>query len=324
MQPSLSAAYTTAVVDADGTEVSNVGSDQSAWFDASTIGVAERQGLNFWAGPDTVELYSVDGSKTADLQGSFSAMLVGFGHVAVAPHNGGLSPSDTFQLWDGDNLSAPIAGFPWAWSADGTRLAVLHGRKGDYYVGPGDPGTIEVVDDKGDAIASFSDLVAATSSGMYFSPDNRYLAIDDAVDKVGVDPFDVVVDTQTSTVEKLGPPYSTYGLFGWTNSDTLYMGSPDGPSTWTPDGGYKRTSIPKNSVLAVSEAGLLAYWPESSTRLTIRSGGNEQSVDLPGAIDGTSWSPEGSRLAVTYSDEGASTPMHLTILQAPHFAFAAS
>lgn len=251
-------------------------------------------------------------------------MLVGLGHVAVAPHNGGLSPSDTFQLWDGNKLSAPISGFPWAWSDDGTRLAVLHGRTGDYYVGPGDPGTIEVVDAKGVSIASFGDLVAATSSGMYFSPDDRYLAIDDAVDKVGVDPFDVVLDTQTSTVEKLGPPYSTYGLFGWTSPDTLYMGSPDGPSTWMPAGGYTRTSIPKNSVLAVSEAGILASWPESSTRLTIRSGGNDQTVDLPGAIDGATWSPDGSRLALVYRENGGSTPMQLTILQAPDFAFAAS
>ncbi len=288
-----------------------------AWFDSSTVIADETEGLNFWPGPNVVQLYGLNGYAVKELQHSHASAVMGLGHATV--------PVDSrrFKVWDGDALSEPIRGDPVEWSPDGTRLATLHPVDVPIRIGPGHSGTIEVLDDHGVSVMSLTDWAGTESSSVAFSPDNRYLAIDGLsrdAEKVGI----LVIDTQTGAVEVIRTE-SFYGYLAWTLDDALWFVPFDGPiSTWTPDQGVTETDIPGQTHLSVSGGGSAAYWEDGSSKINVRAPGKKLQIDMPGSVTGASWTPDGSRLAVTYAIYGTDDAgAHLVVLEAPEFAVTA-
>lgn len=106
--------------------------DRVYWLDASHL-LGYRD--NIGSSGAVASIADLAGSVVAApqiLNGEPDGLPNGFGDVAVARKDAsGAVSTYTFSVWSGDRVSAPHDGYPMAWSADGTRLAVVHFIKWD-------------------------------------------------------------------------------------------------------------------------------------------------------------------------------------------------
>ena len=101
--------------------------DRAYWLDASHV-LGYRD--NIGSSGAVASIADLTGSVVAapqTLNGEPDGLPNGFGAVAIARKDASASVATyTFSVWSSGGLSAPHDGYPMAWSADGTKLAVVH------------------------------------------------------------------------------------------------------------------------------------------------------------------------------------------------------
>jgi Tol biopolymer transport system component len=215
-----------------------------------------------------------------------------------------------YRVWNGDMLSPARDGEPVAWSSDGRLLAGLVPLSGSQGNLP--EGTLSIVDQSGSMKVQMPEWIGDTYGQYAFSPDGRYLAACLRGNNTGELQAMRVVDIQA---ESVSGPVGNCGYLSWSSDDTLY--SSDGttaPRMWTSSMGAATVGLPANSVIFVSPSGSSAEWSDSSPELNIVTGSEMSTYQASGNIQGLSWSPDGSAIAVTSLTSDGATDV-LTIVR---------
>jgi WD40 repeat protein len=249
-----------------------------------------------------IRLFDIHGNQIGAVPTEFDDVRFAPGTPILAgiePASGNNSVATKYRIWDGQNLSSPLAGVALRWAPDGSELAVL--------VSPtngGQEGTLAVVDVTGKEILRVPGWTGDFRNPVAFSHDGLYLAAcrDSSPTQY---PQIHVVDLATGSVsDSLG----NCGSFSWTASDALYASTWGGslPRMWTPSAGVMDAHIPGTTAVASSD-GNVAYFSSDPT-VHIQAGGVTRDYTFPGPIEGLSWSPDGSTLAVVSSASADTSP----------------
>ena len=300
------------VLDAAGVELWGFDAWETGWLGPTTIGAAGKSGPG--AALETVRLYDLSGSQTGEISTVFESVVYGGGHDVFAgtyPGNGDFAQGGTFSIWNGATVSPPQAGNALAWSADGTRLAILLPPWTNEKVAM--DGRLAIVDGTGKQVFALDGWYGSTLGDYKFSPDGRYLTACLTRDTNQIEQG-AVVDTETAQVTVLGGACS--GL-AWTNDPAVYA-----PSTglgekwlrWTPaDGAARIPNVSSDAVVFAAPNGNIATWSSAQpAMLDLVVNSVSEQRQLPGPLPGdyvipyVSWRPDGQALAVVYSLSGHS------------------
>jgi hypothetical protein len=309
--------------DAAGILTGSCAGDDAAWVDSTTIAVATRGSHGAEA---TVSLVGLNGHRKATLPGTYSensatmalngGMLIGSGHgqLAIADQGGGNGSEPSFVVWNGRSLSSPKEGVPIAWSADGSRLAVLQagGRAGANVAhdpgfagslratGPSISGSLQVLSFPGlQTIVSINgSFRVSAGSPVYgygldasFSPNGRRLLISGTL-----------VDLGTRSTRQAGQG-------DWLPDGTLVSVSGGNVLRWQSGHSTRETRLPGGGVIETSNHGdVIEYFSDSRPPLLLTAEGRVYRLALTGVatIESLLLSPDGSAVAFNGRAPGGS------------------
>lgn len=285
------------VFKADGTPINTFIGGDVAWFDDDHL-VTLETGAMLTSGSLVIHTLSDGSSKT--LAGSFATPLLGGPGVVAAgvtPKGDPAAPPAEFAVVTADGASAPGRGVATAWAADGSRLVVLRDQ-----AGPKAKLAIVSYPDLGDiAIPS---MTVATTPAPLFGPDGTLAVC--AVSSPSEPCVVHLLDLKTGSEQETNLIGDSGYLF-WLGPAEISVSNADGTglSVWDAVAGAAAERIDGATVAASSVTGSVAFatLPYGGPTITLREGGADRVVELPGALARVPvWSPDGNRLAVVVKD----------------------
>jgi hypothetical protein len=220
------------------------------------------------------------------------------GHGAVAyPLSGSLGSTSTFAVWTASGTSAPVPGYPEAWSADGRHLAVWRPTEGR---APMANGWVEVLSWPGlhSELQLKEEVTSASAPGVQlFDPAGTHLSVGG-----------VIADLTTGSVVHLAIGFQA-GDPAWNGADELVVPSLEGgPAAVFDVGGHQIGSIEGtgDSMSASADGSLVVSWngyDDSGPITVIRGTTVEERITVPGPLHGRSvaLAPDGSALAAWWT-----------------------
>lgn len=300
---------TVLVVDPASGAFHRIDAVDAGWIDASTIA-----GLAYSSpGVGSLSLYGLDAVETMHIQGDFETAIFApgtgrFAAVSSVPDIDATPP--TYRVWDGLAMSEARPGEPLAWSADGSKLAILANTTPAKI---GNDGTLSIVDVWGQTLLDVPGWIAGTHEPYVFSPDGAYLAACvQPSDDLHVVPDVHVVDSTTGAVsDSVGENGCFDYAVGWGPDSSLFVSEIGGsPVVWTPRGTSRLGTSFDWATPALN--GNLAFWTDGrdDSTLKLRVGDATAVYALPG-LRNVTWSPDGNTVAAISMDVEAGTGLTL-------------
>jgi hypothetical protein len=153
------------VVDESGTTLASYAASAGVWIDNARLMID--------AGGSGIEATITSGHLTPAGRIGSHMLSDGLGDVAVTDQTG-----PQFSVWRDGTWSDPLAGFPVAWSVDGTKLALLH-LVGFDVAGPGTNGYLEIIEWPSKRVLwqDESQQYITGSTYVRFDPSGRYVGM---------------------------------------------------------------------------------------------------------------------------------------------------
>jgi hypothetical protein len=270
--------------------------DRVYWLDAShLLGYRDNVGSS----GAVASIADLAGSVVAApqiLNGEPDGLPNGFGDVAVARKDAsGAVSTYTFSVWSGDRVSATHDGYPMAWSADGTKLAVVHFIKWDM---KDFSGSLEVVSWPGLDSLYVGPRASFDEYSIEFDPSDRFVSLPDYSD----DPSSLRSSTRIVSIQDGATsdiPCSTPCTVFWNDHQQLSFDTRGQLETYDTTGKLVDERLVGGFLANASPDGsTVAYISDSIGAIAIYRDGSliSQSQFGSGGISQPWFSPDGSAL----------------------------
>jgi Tol biopolymer transport system component len=230
--------------------------------------------------------------------------------AGIVPLTGDDPTIRTYTIWDQGTMSDQLPGEPLAWSADGSKLAVLKPTETIKVV---DLGTLSIVDKSGRELLDVPNWVATTWAPYVFSPDGAYIAAClQPADGPRTTPEIHVVDLNSGNVSScVGKNCIDFGAT-WGQDSHLFVSDATGraPVVWTPQGISRLDTTFGWATPALN--GNLALWSDGTdnSSVELRAGDSMVDYQLP-QLRNVTWSPDGATVAAISAPVGGSEGLTL-------------